>query len=574
MPRRFGRSVFQRVIELDMRFFVSTLMTFLLLLGQLGCQEDTDSPFFSSRQAAKGEDGASCFFDNECKSGTCDTQFHLGYCTRLDCEEECIGPDAFCLDYFSGDRQCVDACKTSAECRGHYDCIAIDEKRSACLPKKHEGPTSGQLGASCQKTKCYPSLQCLDANRDGYCAGSCEDCESGVCQVLKGRSLCLGACEKNENCQLGDVCKKGACIPQASAPLDLQKSDALLGVRCDPKKIDDMVYEFSFTLAENTTSFSISTFVQRGIVEMLEVEKDGEPFGLARTYKHHNQRRLDFGLYPEQLGDYGRYVSDWTILVPYAPQFQGLVDTQADYVLRVKSPVEVPCFYVMESKGGKKVDINVYFATRLFNEKNASKNKDLQEILSALDALLTPAGIEIQTPRFHDLSEEEKERFSAILPSQIRALSSRGRPFSPTKDGHLSIDIFMVDDIFGGALGISPSLPGAPGLHGNANNGLVFSLVDLGFDNAGIGFIMAHEIGHYLGLRHTSETLSGENRERTKNIVGIQDPLSDTPFCETIDTDCPDSTNLMFPILPDKNKRVGTLTPMQSEVLRASPFVK
>jgi hypothetical protein len=79
-----------------------------------------------------------------------------------------------------------------------------------------------------------------------------------------------------------------------------------------------------------------------------------------------------------------------------------------------------------------------------------------------------------------------------------------------------------------------------------------------------VGQVLAHEVGHYLGLFHTTEQ------------GGIsQDPLEDTPSCPSTQWDnparCPDITNLMFPFAGNDHM---TLTRDQGDVIHANPLVK
>lgn len=71
--------------------------------------------------------------------------------------------------------------------------------------------------------------------------------------------------------------------------------------------------------------------------------------------------------------------------------------------------------------------------------------------------------------------------------------------------------------------------------------------------------IAAHEIGHYLGLGHTTE------------LNGAADLLEDTPACADIaNGPCPDADNLMFPI---SVLREPILTPDQVFVIERSPLL-
>jgi hypothetical protein len=81
-------------------------------------------------------------------------------------------------------------------------------------------------------------------------------------------------------------------------------------------------------------------------------------------------------------------------------------------------------------------------------------------------------------------------------------------------------------------------LPGVSAFHGTTGAGLVFSSVNLDGGGADMGQTMAHEIGHFLGLRHTSE-----------HGGAAHDPITDTPECSDPQnaTACRDHTNFMFP---------------------------
>jgi len=80
---------------------------------------------------------------------------------------------------------------------------------------------------------------------------------------------------------------------------------------------------------------------------------------------------------------------------------------------------------------------------------------------------------------------------------------------------------------------------------------------------------MAHELGHFVGLYHTSELTAGD----------FCDPIPDTPKCldhtyETI-SDCPDRTNLMFPVYWAATGGIGvTASPTQVRISRGSPILR
>ncbi|HEY6881573.1 MAG TPA: hypothetical protein VI299_26285, partial [Polyangiales bacterium] len=81
------------------------------------------------------------------------------------------------------------------------------------------------------------------------------------------------------------------------------------------------------------------------------------------------------------------------------------------------------------------------------------------------------------------------------------------------------VNVFIIGDM-GDYIGIAGGIPGPLGLHGTERSGLALA-ADLMGDLVGADQVLLHEIGHYLGLFHTSES-SG----------AVLEPLSDTPECD------------------------------------------
>ncbi|MCZ6553280.1 MAG: hypothetical protein O7A67_05700, partial [SAR324 cluster bacterium] len=120
-------------------------------------------------------------------------------------------------------------------------------------------------------------------------------------------------------------------------------------------------------------------------------------------------------------------------------------------------------------------------------------------------------------------------------------------------------------------IGVSPGVPGPFNRHGTAVSGTIAEYQNDG-NGAVLGFILAHEFGHFLGLFHTSQT-SGDRL----TIIG-EYPIADTELCQTSDLggighieNCPDRTNLMFPyVLNDTDPPITT---GQGNVVKFNPGI-
>jgi hypothetical protein len=142
--------------------------------------------------------------------------------------------------------------------------------------------------------------------------------------------------------------------------------------------------------------------------------------------------------------------------------------------------------------------------------------------------------------------------------------------------GGAAINLFIVGSIAlpgipGNVVGMALGLPGPFNLQNTVVSGVLVEYVNDG-NGQTTGVTMAHELGHYLGLFHTSQT------NGITSIIG-QDPIADTLVCTNADlakpgniTNCPDRNNLMFPYVaatftPD-------LTAKQTTVVRLNPAVQ
>ena len=126
---------------------------------------------------------------------------------------------------------------------------------------------------------------------------------------------------------------------------------------------------------------------------------------------------------------------------------------------------------------------------------------------------------------------------------------------NPSTAEHTALNLFVVDTISHsgiptGVIGLSAGLPGPFNRDGTIVSGTLAEYNPLDTNGTILGFTLAHEFGHFVGLWHTSQTNSAGSA-----IIG-HDPIADTGSCTTADlnqpggiNNCPDRNNLMFPFV-------------------------
>lgn len=249
------------------------------------------------------------------------------------------------------------------------------------------------------------------------------------------------------------------------------------------------------------------------------------------------------------------------------------------------------------------LDVGIYLVGGSMTALAAKNDAGYQRFVWGLGQLLGRAGICLGTVTFFDVPNA-RAAFSTVDicgPPPCGELSQLFSLASPSVDG---VHLFLVDVLDatscggggGGIVGIDGSIPGPSGLPGAATSGAAMVMGDIGATPANCGgvfnlgcgsdfsaYIAAHEIGHWLGLYHTTEATGDQF-----------DPLTDTGTCScstcgshfcaastrmyaancsTPGSGCSGGDDLMFWVV-DPSISVGQLTSEQGMVMRANPAVK
>ena len=315
--------------------------------------------------------------------------------------------------------------------------------------------------------------------------------------------------------------------------------------------------QFPLALPENTVSFQL---VSRGadaissLFNSLE-NPNGVELLVAEALRIRNMRE-----------DYS------SILVPQGPQFTAN-SGPASYTMQAN---EIPSdlTLTLALRTGPIPSNGASLKVKPFLASASHEPADIQPALVTVQNIFEQAGITLDIRETEALTDPAFYVVStSFTDPTTAALVSRGAAGE--------VNIFFIDDSEGltsGLLGIAPGIGGTLGIAGNRNGVLI------GLDGHSIGGQLsidflgetaAHEIGHFLGLFHTTE----------RNGL-FHDIIEDTPECEALtqDTDndnivelseCTDlgSTNLMFWQGNGVTRQTG-LTQGQAHVIMFSPLAE
>lgn len=265
-----------------------------------------------------------------------------------------------------------------------------------------------------------------------------------------------------------------------------------------------------------------------------------------------------------------------TLLMPSSPRF--LENLQSGrHLLTVDTEIgESPCFRLAGQESALPPEPYLWVRVLgvgplLGSVEDMRANEALMEALVIAQNYLRDAGIQLYVYEWSVLPDDERELLGVVdglgtLRTLFQALT---RPAGDDARGALAVNIALIDRFVGEYMlnGVTGGLPGPIALHGSSAAGIVAStaLLERPFGIAQVGAVIAHELGHYLGLRHTSSF-----------PLGGLDPLDDTPECPVLTylsepLTCPDVDNMMFPIF--SRHHGNTWSAAQRQVMRWHPSV-
>ena len=266
-------------------------------------------------------------------------------------------------------------------------------------------------------------------------------------------------------------------------------------------------------------------------------------------------------------------------------------------------------------RGG--LDFAIYLVSESLTAASATDDPNFRRMLQRMSADFARAGICLQSITYYDVPAWARSRWSSVPVSELLAAdpcSEYRQLFTLAQPGNV-VSLFFVDEItepsapIGTRLvGYDGAIPGVSTFNGTTAGGAIVSSADISSTSGCgndfstrcgpevVGETAAHEVGHALGLFHTTESLGSSGEDF--------DPLTDTPQClcslcvspgarsscadqpnapaqptQVDGSDCSQGTQacgggdyLMFWQLTDLSR--GNLSPQEGQAMRLNPLVR